>query len=310
MNTAPQPAARAPMGDRGLDVRIKSAQEAAHRIRLGVLEQGEAQGGGYVGQGLGVADVLAVAYTDQLRLDPADPEWEDRDRFLLSIGHYALALYSALAEAGTIEREELESYAADGSRLPMSGMSTYTPGMEISGGSLGHGLGVAVGMALSLRHQGREEQLVYNLLSDGELDEGATWEAAMSASHFQLGNLVAVVDMNGMQADGPTAEVLPIEPQVERWESFGWHAQRVDGNDPEELIRAFDAAREQAGATGRPHVVLCDTVMGKGVPMLESREKLHFMKIADDEWGLCKEQLAAGRASDDAESDETEEDVR
>lgn len=303
MNTAPQPAARAPMGDRGLDVRVKNAQEAAHRIRMGVLDQGEAQGEGYVGQALGVADVLAVAYADQMRLDPADPEWQERDRFLLSIGHYALALYAALAEAGTIDREELGSYAADGSRLPMSGMSTYTPGMEISGGSLGHGLGVAVGTVLGLRHQGRDEQLVYNLLSDGELDEGSTWEAAMSASHFELGNLIALVDMNGMQADGPTADVLPTEPQVERWEAFGWHAQRVDGNDVEALIHAFDVARDEASPTGRPHVIICDTVLGKGVPMLETREKLHFMKIAAEEWPLCKEQLAAGRESDKLEED-------
>ncbi|GAA1184772.1 transketolase [Nesterenkonia xinjiangensis] len=305
MSTSPQPGMRAPMRDRGLDVRVKSAQEAAYQIRMGVLEQGEAQGEGYVGQALGAADLLAVAYTDQMHLDPANPDWEDRDRFLLSIGHYALAVYSALAEAGTIPREELTTYAADGSRLPMSGMSTYTPGMEISGGSLGHGLGIAVGTALGLRHQGRGRPLVLNLLSDGELDEGSTWEAAMSASHFQLGNLIALVDMNGMQADGRTEDVMRNEPQVERWESFGWHAQRVDGHDVEALIRAFDEAAEGASPTGRPHVIICDTVLGKGVPMLESREKLHFMKIAEEEWPLCKEQLTAGHRSD-----ETEEDVR
>ncbi|MDS2173185.1 transketolase [Nesterenkonia sp. CL21] len=293
------------MRDRGLDVRVKSARESAYNIRMGVLEQGEAQGEGYVGQALGAADLLAVAYTDQMHLDPADPQWDDRDRFLLSIGHYALALYSALAEVGTIPREELTTYAADGSRLPMSGMSTYTPGMEISGGSLGHGLGVAVGTALGLRHQGKDRPLVINLLSDGELDEGSTWEAAMSANHFQLGNLIAVVDMNGMQADGRTEDVLRNEPQTERWESFGWHAQRVDGNDVAALIRAFDAAADQASAIGRPHVIIADTVLGKGVPMLESREKLHFMKIAEDEWPLCKDQLTTGHLSD-----ETQEDLR
>lgn len=294
MSTTTRRALRTPMRDRGLDVRVKSAQEAAYQIRMGVLEQGEAQGEGYVGQALGAADLLAVAYTDQMRLDPADPDWPERDRFLLSIGHYALALYSALAEVGTIPREELTTYAADGSRLPMSAMSTYTPGMEISGGSLGHGLGVAVGTALGLRHQGLTEPVVFNLLSDGELDEGSTWEAAMSASHFQLGNLIALVDMNGMQADGRTEEVLRNEPQEERWRAFGWEAQRVDGNDVEALIRAFDTIAAEASATGRPHVIICDTVLGKGVPMLENREKLHFMKIAEEEWSLCKEQLTAG----------------
>lgn len=293
MSATPTPAIRVPMRDRGLDVRIKNAREAAYQIRMGVLEQGQAQGEGYVGQGLGVADILAVAYSDQMHLDPTDPEWDDRDRFLLSIGHYALALYSALAEVGTIPREELRSYAADGSRLPMSGMSTYTPGMELSGGSLGHGLGVAVGTTLGLRHQNRTRPLVFNLLSDGELDEGSTWEAAMSASHLQLGNLVAIVDMNGMQADGRTDDVLRNEPQVERWQSFGWNARRVDGHDIEKLIDAFDEAAGRAHSQGAPQVIICDTVLGKGVPMLEQREKLHFMKVAEDEWPLCQEQLTA-----------------
>lgn len=294
MNSQTPHAPRASMRDRGLDVRIKNVEESAFEIRMGVLEQGEAQGEGYVGQALGAADLLAVAYADQMRFDPADPQWEGRDRFLLSIGHYALALYSALAEAGTLPREELTTYAADGSRLPMSAMSTYTPGMEISGGSLGHGLGIAVGTALGLRHQGRNEPRVINLLSDGELDEGSTWEAAMSASHFELGNLIALVDMNGMQADGKTADVMRNEPQEERWAAFGWHAQRVDGNDTESLIAAFDRACDESSATGKPHVIICDTVLGKGVPMLESREKLHFMKIDEDEWPICKEQLRAG----------------
>ena len=168
------------------------------------LDMGEVQGQGYIGQALGVADVLAVVYTDQLRHRPEDPHWPDRDRFLLSIGHYAIALYAALAEAGTIPVEELQTYGSDGSRLPMSGMASYTPGMEISGGSLGHGLAVATGMALGLRHQGNPAR-VYNLLSDGELDEGSTWEAALQAAHHGLDNLTAIVDVNALQADGPTA---------------------------------------------------------------------------------------------------------
>lgn len=289
---------REPQRARARDVRAKDVREAAHQIRMGVLEQGEAQGEGYVGQALGAADILAVAYTDQMRFDPQHPDWDGRDRFLLSIGHYALVLYAALAEVGVIPRAELGTYAADDSRLPMSAMSTYTPGLEIAGGSLGHGLGIAVGMALGLRHQGQHRQLVLNLLSDGELDEGSTWEAAMSAGHHQLGNLVALVDMNGMQADGRTADVLPSGDQVARWEAFGWHAQRVDGNDVEALIRAFDTATAEV-AGEQPHVIICDTVLGKGVPMLESREKLHFMKIAEDEWPLCREQLTEGHVGRD-----------
>lgn len=286
--------------DQALDVRVKAVTDAAYQIRMGVLEEGEAQGEGYVGQGLGAADILAAVYQDQLRFRPQEPEWEDRDRFLLSIGHYALAIYAALAEAGVVPREELTTYASDGSRLPMSAMASYTPGVEISGGSLGHGLGLGVGMALGLRHQGRTDQKVYCLFSDGELDEGSVWEAAMSASHWELGNLVGIVDMNGLQADGPTSQVLRNEPQEERWAAFGWHTQRVDGNDPAALIRAFDEVADQASATGKPHVIICDTRVGKGVPMLEQREKLHFMKIAAEEWSVCKEQLTAGYEGRDA----------
>lgn len=281
---------------RGLPLaeRVRRVRDAAYRIRLNVLDEGEAQGEGYVGQALGAADILAAIYLDQLRYQPADPDWEDRDRFLLSIGHYALALYAALAEAGVIPREELATYAADDSRLPMSAMCTYTPGVEISGGSLGHGLGLAVGTALGLRYQGRDDQKVFVMFSDGELDEGSIWEGAMSAAHWKLGNLVAVVDMNGLQADGRTSDVLSNEPQHERWAAFGWHTQRVDGNDPEALIRAFDEVVDQAAPTGRPHIIICDTTLGKGVPMLESREKLHFMKIAAEEWDPCRVQLTAG----------------
>ncbi|NNM46767.1 transketolase [Knoellia koreensis] len=268
--------------------------DAAYEIRMGVLEQGEAQGEGYVGQALGIADVLAAVYCDKLKYRADDPEWEGRDRFLLSIGHYALASYAALAAAGVIPREELQTYAADGSRLPMSGMKTYTPGMEISGGSLGHGLGQAVGMALGLRVQGRDDQLVYNLLSDGELNEGSTWEAAMSASHWQLGNLIALVDLNGLQADGRTDDVLRLEPQEERWASFGWDVQRVDGNDLEAVLAALDHVTETAAAQGVPKVILCDTRLANGVPVLEAKDKLHFLRVAAEEWPIAKEQLTAG----------------
>lgn len=274
--------------------RVERIKESAYQIRMGVLEQGAAQGEGYVGQALGISDVLAVAYTDKLNYRPDDPDWDGRDRFLLSIGHYALALYSALAEGKVIPREELITYAADGSRLPMSGMATYTPGMEISGGSLGHGLGQAVGMALGLRLAGRQNQLVYNLLSDGELDEGSTWEAAMSASHWQLGNLIAIVDLNGLQADGRTELVLKTEPQEERWASFGWSVQRIDGNDIEAVIAAFDTVTANAALTGKPQVILCDTKLAKGVPLLEEKEKLHFLRVAAEEWPICMEQLTAG----------------
>ncbi|WP_202304408.1 transketolase [Dryocola clanedunensis] len=253
----------------------------ARRIRRFALRMGEVQGQGYVGQALGLADMLAVAWCHALRFDPQNPEWEGRDRFLLSHGHYAIALYAALIEAGVIPEEELETYGSDDSRLPMSGMATYTPGMEISGGSLGQGLSIAVGMALALRHKGNPA-FVYNSMSDGELDEGATWEAAMSAAHHQLGNLITLVDINQQQADGPSQKIMGFEPLADKWQAFGWHVQRVDGNDIAAVKAAFDRARQLKEP--KPRVILLDTLMGKGVPFLEEREKNHFIRVDADEW--------------------------
>ncbi len=268
--------------------------ERAYRIRRNALRMGEVQGQGYIAQALGIADVLAVSYFHALDYRPEDPAWEGRDRFLLSIGHYAIALYAALIEAGVVPEQELETYGTDDSRLPMSGMASYTPGMEISGGSLGIGLGIGVGMALGLKRK-KSDRFVYNLMSDGELDEGPTWEAAMSAGHWKLDNLICIVDVNRMQADGPSTGVLNFEPLAPKWEAFGWHTQRVDGNDIGALVAAFDAAR--ALREPKPRVIICDTKMAKGVPFLETREKAHFIRVDKDEWQPALEALAAGRTA-------------
>lgn len=269
----------------------RKVADAAYRMRHHVLDMGEAQGQGYVGQALGAADMLAAVYAHHLQYRAEDPHWAGRDRFLLSTGHYAIGLYAALAEAGIVPVEELETYGSDASRLPMSGMASYTPGMEISGGSLGHGLTVAVGMALGLRHQGSGSRVI-NFLSDGELDEGSTWEAAMGASHHRLGNLIAMVDINALQADGPTVGVLRTEPVVDKWAACGWHVERVDGNDVDALLDAFDSIASVGADV--PSVILCDTRIGCGVPLLENREKAHFMRIDEDEWQICRDQLIAG----------------
>ena len=242
---------------------------------------GEVQGQGYIGQALGYADVLATAFSYAMTYRPEDPEWEGRDRFLLSHGHYAIAYYAALLEAGIIPEAELETYGSDDSRLPMSGMATYTPGMEMSGGSLGQGLSIAVGMALGLR-QKQSKAWVYNSMSDGELDEGSTWEAAMSAAHYGLTNLINLVDVNKQQADGDSRKILGFEPLQDKWAAFGWYVQRVDGNDLPAVMAAFDNAKSYSG--NQPRVILCDTLMGKGVPFLETRDKNHFIRVDADEW--------------------------
>ncbi len=271
---------------------LQHIAQAAWRIRRHAVRMGEVQGQGYVGQALGYADVLATAYAHALNFRPDDPGWEGRDRFLLSHGHYAIAHYAALIEAGIIAESELETYGSDDSRLPMSGMASYTPGMEMSGGSLGQGLPIAVGMALGLRHRGNPA-FVYNSMSDGELDEGSTWEAALSAAHHGLGNLVCVVDINNQQADGPSSRVMGFEPLADKWAAFGWHVQRVDGNHLPAVVRAFDTARNLAES--RPRVILCDTLMGKGVPFLEARDKNHFIRVEPSEWQQALDALDANR---------------
>jgi transketolase len=274
--------------------KLAALTDCAYRIRRYALRMGEVQGQGYIGQALGMAEILAVAYGHALNFRPDDPEWEGRDRFLLSHGHYAIAFYAALIEARIIPEDELETYGGDDSRLPMSGMASYTPGMEMSGGSLGQGLPIAVGMALGLRQKGNPA-FVYNCMSDGELDEGSTWEAAMSASHFQLSNLITLVDVNNQQADGQSTKVLGFEPLVDKWSAFGWHVQRVDGNDLPAVLAAFDRARNLAQA--RPRVILFDTKMGRGVPFLEAREKNHFMNVDAAEWQHAIELLDAAHAA-------------
>ncbi len=274
------------------DARLKNLAAAAWRIRRFALRMGEVQGQGYIGQALGWADVLAVAYRHALNLRPAEPEWEGRDRFLLSHGHYAIAHYAALIEAGVIPEAELESYGSDDSRLPMSGMASYTPGMEISGGSLGQGLPIGVGMALGLK-QKKNLAFIYNSMSDGELDEGSTWEAAMGAAHHRLDNLICLVDINNQQADGPSSKVLGFEPLADKWAAFGWFVQRVNGNDLPAVLAAFDAARTCTEA--KPRVILFDTLMGKGVPFLETREKNHFIRVDPPEWQQALAVLDASR---------------
>ena len=278
-------AATAPLSNVSLDRR-------AWNIRRKALLMGEVQGQGYIGQALGVADVLAVSYFHALNHRPHDPEWEGRDRFLLSIGHYAIALYAVLMEAGILPENELETYGMDDSRMPMSGMASYTPGMEITGGSLGHGLGIAVGMAMGLKRK-NNPAFVFNLMSDGELGEGSTWEAVMSAVQHRLDNLICLVDFNDQQADGKSTAALAQGDERAKWQAFGWHAQRVDGNDIPALVAAFDAARALPDA--KPRVIICDTRMCKGVPFLENREITHFVRVEPDEWARALDVLEQGK---------------
>jgi transketolase len=271
---------------------IPALRRRADRLRRHMLEMARGQGQGYIAQGLGVADVLAALYFHELRYDPADLAWPGRDRFLLSTGHYSIALWAALAEAGIIPIDELPTYGADDSRLEMSTLDT-TPGVEVIGGSLGHGLGQGVGQALGLRLDGSDAR-VFVELSDGEMQEGSTWEAAMSAAHFGLDGLVALIDCNGIQADGPV--VLDMEPVAGKWRAFGWETSEIDGNDMGAVVGALLVARARAG---KPKAIVLRTLPGKGVGRIEASEKSHFFRVDPADWdGIIVgfETRAGGRA--------------
>ena len=260
-----------------VDADIGALKARATNLRRHMLTMARGQGQGYIGQGLGIADALAALYFHELRYDPQNLSWKDRDRFLLSTGHYSIALWAALAEAGILPVEELGTYGADDSRLEMSTLDT-TPGVEVIGGSLGHGLGQGVGQALGLRVDGSEAR-VFVELSDGEMQEGSTWEAAMSASHFRLDGLVALIDCNGIQADGPV--VLDMEPVADKWRAFGWQTTEIDGNDMEAVIAALAASRTR---NGKPKAIVLRTLPGKGVTRIEESEKSHFFRVDIDQW--------------------------
>jgi transketolase len=255
----------------------------ATNMRRHMLTMARGPGQGYIGQGLGIADALCALYFHELRWDPADLKWPDRDRFLLSTGHYSIALWAALAEAGVFTLGELRSYGADDSRLAMSTLDT-TPGVEMIGGSLGHGLGQGMGMALGLRLQ-QSAARVFVELSDGEMQEGSTWEAAMAAASFRLDTLVALIDCNGIQADG--ALVLDMEPIAQKWRSFGWATQEINGNDIAAVVHALATARANDAA---PHAIVLRTRPGHGIPTLEQRGMAHFLRVEPSEWdGLLAE---------------------
>lgn len=268
----------------GADPSVAELKTRAKAIRRHVLAMSRRIGQGYVAQGLAVADTLAAIYFHELRYDPANLEWPERDRFLLSTGHYSIALWATFAEAGIIPVAELETYGRDESRLEMSTLDT-TPGVEIIGGSLGHGLGQAVGMALGQRLR-KSDARIFVEFSDGELQEGSTWEALMSGGSFGLENLVALIDCNGIQADGKI--VIDIEPVADKCRAFGWDVSEIDGNSMDAIVAALKAARAK---NGKPKAIVLRTLPGKGVPTLEKREKAHFVRVEANEWDQFDREL-------------------
>jgi transketolase len=270
----------------GTDRPIAFLKERAKSMRRHMLRMSRTMGQGYLAQGLGIADALAALYFHELRYDSANLQWPERDRFILSTGHYSIALWAVFAEAGIIPLDELDTYGRDRSRLEMSTMDT-TPGVEMIGGSLGHGPGQAVGMALGLRLK-KSEARVFVEFSDGELQEGSTWEAMMAAGGFGLDSLVALIDCNGIQADGKI--VIDIEPVADKCSAFGWDTTEVDGNDMDQIVTALHDARRR---NGKPKAIVLRTLPGRGIATLESREKTHFVRVEPHEWATFESELEA-----------------
>jgi transketolase len=246
---------------------------------------------GHYGSVFSAAEILAVLYYHVLRYDPRRPDWPDRDRFILSKGHAAVGLYPLLADVGFFDPALLDTYTRLGSPFGDHPDMRKIPGIDFSSGSLGHGLSVGVGMALAARVTGRDYR-VYVLLGDGELDEGQVWEAAMSAAHYELGNLVAIVDRNRVSVDGPTAEVMDIEPLPDKWAAFGWRVHEVDGHDLDALLERFAALPDPS--SGQPTVLIAHTVAGRPVSFMEHRFEWHLGYLAPDDQAQALAELEAG----------------
>lgn len=268
----------------------------AQAIRRSALEMVHRAGTSHIGSALSAADILAVLYAGILRVDPSWPDWPQRDRCILSKGHAAAALYAVLAERGFFPREWLQTYCADGGRLAGHVTSHGVPGVEVSTGSLGHGLPIGCGMALAGLRSVKPWR-VFVLLSDGECDEGSTWEAALFAAHHRLENLVAIIDYNKIQSFGTVADVLGLEPLGAKWQAFGWAARPCDGHDHGQLTHWL---REVPWERGKPSLLVAHTVKGKGVSFMENQLAWHY-RSPD------AKQLAAALAQLDAVSPPTEE---
>jgi transketolase len=253
--------------------------DLAARIRRHVVELAANSPGAHVGGSMSVTEILTVLFFDDvLRVDPARPDWPDRDYFIFSKGHSSAALYAVLAERGFFPVEELATYKQPGSRLP-GHPSKGIPGVELATGSLGHGLPVGVGLALGASRDGADNR-VFVVLGDGECQEGSNWEAAMAAAHYRLENLVAIVDRNQFQEDGPTEQIMALEPFADKWRSFGWGVTEVDGHD----VHALGAALHQLPVTpGRPTCVIAQTVKGHGLSFTSNTHAWHYGKFTPEQ---------------------------
>jgi transketolase len=275
------------MNFNGTDKRTLEARAA--RCRRNIVRMVRAAGAGHLGGAMSCMDVLSALYFHAMRHDPARPQWPRRDRFVLSAGHKCMALYAALAEAGYFDEGILDSYGHLGTRIPGHPDMHKLPGVEANTGALGHGLSIALGMALGLRG-GDPEPRVFTVMGDGELPEGSNWEAAAAAAHHRADNLTAIVDDNGLQISGRTAEIMNMEPVSRRFAGFGWAVTEIDGNDLAQVTEALDKLPLRAGM---PSLIVARTVKGRGLSFAEGRAEYHYWKPSEEELAWAERELDA-----------------
>ena len=269
--------------------KLQKLQDAARKIRLGIVEGTHAAKSGHPGGSLSIADVMAYLYFEEMNIDPADPKKADRDRFVLSKGHCAPALYAALANRGFFPVEELTTLRKIGSRLQGHPDMTLTPGVDMSAGSLGLGISSAAGMALAAKIDNKDYR-VYTAVGDGESEEGQVWEACMFAAHYKLDNLCVIIDWNGLQIDGPVAEVMNPTPHDKKLEAFGFHVISIDGHDFDAIEAAFNEAKT---VKGKPTAIIAKTVKGKGVSFMENKVNWHGSAPNDEQYAAAVAELNA-----------------
>lgn len=273
-----------------MSLECEQSAALAKKVRLHALHMIHRAKSSHLGSAYSMADLLAVLYGRILRIDPEKPDAADRDRFILSKGHACAALYAVLAERGFFAKEWLQGFYQDGARLAGHATHVGVPGVEVSTGSLGHGLPIACGMALAGKRD-RQSHRVFTLISDGECDEGSTWEAVLFAPHHQLDNLIAIVDYNQIQSLGTVKEVLDLEPFAAKWKAFGWAVREIDGHDCAQIERVLSDLPVEPG---KPTCVVAHTVKGKGVSFMENKLLWHYRAPDGDEMARALAELGGG----------------
>lgn len=267
---------------------IKKLEQKAKEIRKGIIEEVYNANSGHPGGALSIADIMAVLYFNELNIDENNPKWEDRDRLVLSKGHCSPALYASLAERGYFDKEDLKTFRKLGSKLQGHPDMNKVPGVDMTSGSLGQGLSVANGMAISAKMDNKDYR-VYCILGDGEIEEGQVWEAAMTSNKYKLDNLCIIVDNNNLQIDGTIEEVMSSYPIDKKFESFGFNVVNIDGNNIEEILNAFKQAKE---TKGKPTCIVAKTIKGKGISFMENQVGWHGKAPNEEQYNIAIKELS------------------